>query len=1288
MSKRKCRAARLERLEDRRLLSVGVQPAGPLAGHVLYTQGGHGIYWKSTAFSYMRPNSYGLIEDLGNQDMLENYAQYVLNAGGTMVSMRPVGHQTNEAVVDNAQAYTAGAGGFQVVSGTWTNNTSSTPYWSNNNGNDSVHFVTAATSATETAVARFVPNIPAGGFYPVYAWWNPGTNNAATNDRVADQTFRINYSGGSYEVRVAANKVGDGWVYLGNYYFAAGVNPASGSVEVSNKSATTGNKVVADAIRFGNGMGDWTDNGVHPVSGQAREDEPALYWCYDERGWTGSNARVAQSVVDNGSTSDEMTRNFSACDRYAVYMNNESVGNATDRVWISFHTNASGSASTGGKARGTYGLINDPPTTNQAWLADAAGGTFHSEMSALDSVHEFAWGYPGANTFTGGYSEISKNVIGTEFDATIIEVAFHDNATDSALLRSPAVRLDAGRTAYHVAMKYFANFDPSGFTNTTWAPEPASDVRATTNAGGQVTISWSAGPSSSGATGPYGNAATGYLVQTSTNGYGFDGGTSVAGTSFTFSGLSTTAPTYFRVVAVNPGGVSVPSAVVVAKPQSGRPAPVLIVNNYSRLDEAFDQTQNTILGLAYRTRTRYQNTFDYDVLVAGAVSHFDSSLDIESCTDKAIASGEINLSNYAAVIWYSGENAKATYGNGTTAGTTFTSVTQPLVTAYLNGGGKLFVSGAEIGHELVGDGYGPSFYGATLKSSYVADAAGTYTAAGASGKIFDGIALSFDDGTGGAYNVSNPDVLGAAGGSSIAMNYTGAGSGGAAIQYSNGNSRLVNMGLPFETITTAAGRNAVMAAVLNFFNIVGTLSVSGFVYQDNNGNNVKDAGENGFNGRTVWSDTNNNGALDAGESSTTTDAGGAYTLAGLPPGSYNVRAALGTGYIRTGSASVVVNLSGSNGSASFGQFPVIYNGGAGASADTYTLRLDPASNTMVQIIESLGGGGATTYEIDKSLLSTLLFNPGNGDDTLVIDYTSGSPIPNNGITFAGGGNNDTLTLTGSDNAADNVTVADGSITAGGTIAWSFVEAINVNTGGGDDTFTYAGPVGVPVNFTGGTSTNFDTMNVTGGTFTFASDASAGTTNLQLNVSAGAGVMFNATQHLRGLSVDGAVTLSGGGAKVIVTKNLAVAGTLNLSDNDLVYDYSGATPYDAVFALIATGRNGGSWDGASGIRTSNASADLTGLAIAEASDALGLSGAQTAGFDGQSVDATALLIKFTYVGDANLDGMINGDDYFQIDSAFPQQAHGYLSGDFNYDGLINGDDYFLIDSNFPQQGPPL
>jgi len=53
----------------------------------------------------------------------------------------------------------------------------------------------------------------------------------------------------------------------------------------------------------------------------------------------------------------------------------------------------------------------------------------------------------------------------------------------------------------------------------------------------------------------------------------------------------------------------------------------------------------------------------------------------------------------------------------------------------------------------------------------------------------------------------------------------------------------------------------------------------------------------------------------------------------------------------------------------------------------------------------------------------------------------------------------------------------------------------------------------------------------------------------------------------------------------------------------------------------------------------------------------------------------------YNGDFHYDGVINADDYFQIDSGFISQKKGWYNGDFNYDGVVNADDYFLIDSAF-------
>jgi len=73
------------------------------------------------------------------------------------------------------------------------------------------------------------------------------------------------------------------------------------------------------------------------------------------------------------------------------------------------------------------------------------------------------------------------------------------------------------------------------------------------------------------------------------------------------------------------------------------------------------------------------------------------------------------------------------------------------------------------------------------------------------------------------------------------------------------------------------------------------------------------------------------------------------------------------------------------------------------------------------------------------------------------------------------------------------------------------------------------------------------------------------------------------------------------------------------------------------------------------------------------------------WSGRTVDGSAVMIKYTYMGDANLDGTIDGGDYGVIDN-FVQvpAASGYFNGDFNFDGVVDGGDYGIIDNNIQAQ----
>jgi hypothetical protein len=173
--------------------------------------------------------------------------------------------------------------------------------------------------------------------------------------------------------------------------------------------------------------------------------------------------------------------------------------------------------------------------------------------------------------------------------------------------------------------------------------------------------------------------------------------------------------------------------------------------------------------------------------------------------------------------------------------------------------------------------------------------------------------------------------------------------------------------------------------------------------------------------------------------------------------------------------------------------------------------------------------------------------------------------------------------------------------------------------------------------------------------------------------------------------------SGGTSKVnSLTMTMANGPRLDLMNNDPVIDYTGSSPigsfngstYTGITGYLRTAYNDGWWNHG-GIATSLPNGGENTLAIAEASDILKISGTQTALWGGQTVDATSILIKYTYTGDNNLDGRVNIDDYVRLDFAHSiGNASDYVNGDFNYDGVVDIDDYTDIDYFINSQGTQI
>jgi hypothetical protein len=529
--------------------------------------------------------------------------------------------------------------------------------------------------------------------------------------------------------------------------------------------------------------------------------------------WVKWHADRAQGVAESDyrATDEDRQAAISFSPRYAAFMNREADGRLQDRVFVSFHSNAGGK----GVARGTLGLLNgnnDPKTAtpNQLLLAKSLAKEVNDDLVAQNGTMEHDW-FDRKDRITLDredidFGEINNLFIHDEFDATIIEVAFHDNKEDAELMRTGPVRDAVARATYKGLVKYFRAVDGNK-TPATVLPPPVTDVYAESKEPGSVTISWVA-PKADPHTG---DAATSFCVYISTNGYGFDGGTNVTGKDMqkvAIGGLDSKIPYYFKVVAVNEGGESEASEVLTAVPSGGE-REVLVVNGFDRVGRTLNPKQTYHGTSVERVRPRQSNSRDYVVQVASAIHAAKPGAHVASTCNEAVSSGAVKLTDYKTVVWILGEESTIDF--------TFDSTEQEKVEEFIENNGNLFVTGSEIGWDLDGRGNGAKFYNETLGADFVKDSAGTYDVAGAEDSIFEGMTFSFDNGKQ-FYDVDSADVVAPQEGAKASLKYiNGAGVAGVQLAGEDGRGSVVMLAFPFETITTAADRAEVMKRVLNFF---------------------------------------------------------------------------------------------------------------------------------------------------------------------------------------------------------------------------------------------------------------------------------------------------------------------------------------------------------------------------------------------------------------------------------------------------------------------------------------
>lgn len=322
-------------------------------------------------------------------------------------------------------------------------------------------------------------------------------------------------------------------------------------------------------------------------------------------------------------------------------------------------------------------------------------------------------------------------------------------------------------------------------------------IDARVDSSGSATLRW------------LGAASTGFRVEQSTDGMAW---TRVRDTAqlgpdadeVVIGGLASDRTYYFRVRGVNGTTETAPSKVLPVRRTGGSVPRVLLVDGYDNwLRKNAARTFNEFL-------IRYAKALD------------PSGAGLDSCDNLQVTRGDVALGSYPIVIWMAGDESTKDYALN------FREMLA--LRNYLRGGGKLFISGSEIGWDLVEEAvvydnlevFDSDFYRDFLKAQYIEDAAGTRQALGSAGSIFSGLVVAFDNGTGGTYEVAYPDVIQAAQGSQACLIYDNA-RGAAAVQYTGifpggtEEGKLVYLGFPFETIVAENVRREVMQRVTAYF---------------------------------------------------------------------------------------------------------------------------------------------------------------------------------------------------------------------------------------------------------------------------------------------------------------------------------------------------------------------------------------------------------------------------------------------------------------------------------------
>jgi len=197
-----------------------------------------------------------------------------------------------------------------------------------------------------------------------------------------------------------------------------------------------------------------------------------------------------------------------------------------------------------------------------------------------------------------------------------------------------------------------------------------------------------------------------------------------------------------------------------------------------------------------------------------------------------------------------------------------------------------------------------------------------------------------------------------------------------------------------------------------------------------------------------------------------------------------------------------------------------------------------------------------------------------------------------------------------------------------------------------------------------------TLHIVAGSDGLVSLNTSGTTTID----AGATLTTNTiqTDTNGALNLAGTLTLTSPtkAASSVNTLNITGAGVLNLGNSDLIVHSSSV---GAILAMTQASTPE--------IASSAVVSGLTTLAVVSGSEYLALGNST---LDSAPVVAGDTIVRRSYLGDANMDGVISAADYLALDLGYLFGLSGWSHGDFLQNGTVGVGDFAAIDNAFKNQ----